>query len=96
MKSAEERKRTPIYSGVLKYFPDALLEISRVSLAGNEQHHPGEPLYWDKPKSNDHFDAMVRHSLDAGKLDTDGMRHTAKMAWRALAALQIELEADDK
>ncbi len=27
-------------------------------------------------------------------MDTDGMRHTAKVAWRALALLQAELESD--
>ena len=29
-----------------------------------------------------------------GKFDTDGQRHSAKLAWRALALLQIELEKD--
>jgi hypothetical protein len=93
MDKAQERKNTPIYSGCLKYFPLALQEVSRVSLAGNEQHHPGEPLHWDKSKSPDHLDAMIRHSLDVGTLDIDGTRHTAKMAWRTLAALEMELEA---
>lgn len=92
MKTPQDRKNTPIYSGVLKYFPLALLEIARVSKAGNDQHNPGEPLHWAREKSTDHLDAMVRHSLDAGKLDSDGQRHTAKMAWRALAQLQTELE----
>jgi hypothetical protein len=37
---------------------------------------------------------MIRHSLERGTLDTDGMRHSAKMCWRALAILQEELEAE--
>ena len=37
---AEDRKRRPVFTGVIKYFPDAIMEISTVSLAGNEQHHP--------------------------------------------------------
>lgn len=82
----------PIYSGVLKYFPDALLEISKVSKAGSDQHNPGEPLHWDKSKSIGNGDELVRHLLDAGKFDTDGIRHTAKCAWRALELLQRELE----
>jgi len=30
--------------------------------------------------------------VDAGKIDTDGTRHSAKLAWRALANLEKELE----
>ena len=91
MKS-KERKDTPVYTGVLKYFPDAIMEVSRVSLAGNKQHHPDKPLHWDRNKSTDELDALTRHLIDAGKIDSDGMRHSAKVAWRALANLQKELE----
>jgi len=91
-KKAQERKNMPVFSGVLKYFPDAIKEISRVSLAGNNQHHPDKPLHWDRNKSADELDALARHLIDAGTLDTDGIRHSAKVAWRALANLQKELE----
>jgi hypothetical protein len=94
-KEAEDRKRTPVFSGVLRYFPDAIKEIARVSLAGNDQHHPEKSLHWDRNKSTDELDALTRHLIDAGTLDTDGMRHSAKVAWRALANLQKELE-DEK
>lgn len=93
--TAEQRKRTPVFSGVIKYFPEAIKEVSRVSLAGNEQHHPGQPLHWDKSKSTDHADALMRHLMDAGTFDTDGQRHTAKVAWRALALLETELEKEN-
>ena len=91
-KNKQKRKQLPIYSGVLKYFPDALAEVSKVSRAGNEQHHPDKPLHWDRSKSTDELDALTRHLLEAGKLDTDGIRHSAKIAWRALANLQKEIE----
>jgi hypothetical protein len=78
---------------VMAYFPDALLEVARVSAAGNEQHNPGAPLHWDRSKSTDEADALARHLLQAGELDTDGIRHSAKVAWRSLALLQKELEA---
>lgn len=91
---AEQRKATPIYSGVIKYFPDALAEVARASFVGNEQHHPGQPLHWDRAKSTDELDALARHLVEAGSIDTDGVRHSAKVAWRALANLQKELEAD--
>jgi len=89
----EERKARPVFTGVIKYFPKALMEIARVSLAGNKQHHPDKPLHWDREKSTDDFDALARHLIDAGTMDDDGIRHTAKVAWRALACLEKELEA---
>lgn len=91
--TADERKRHPIYSGVLRYFPKALLAIAHCSWVGNEQHNPGEKLRWAKEKSTDEPDALVRHLLEAGTCDTDGVRHSTKVAWRALALLERELEA---
>jgi hypothetical protein len=88
----EERKRMPLGTGVLDYFPDALLAVAYVSFLGNEQHNPGTPLHWDRTKSQDEADAMMRHFVERGSLDTDGTRHSAKMAWRALALLQKEIE----
>jgi hypothetical protein len=90
----QERKKHPVASGVLDYFPDALVEIARVSWEGNEQHNPGQPLHWARGKSTDEADTMIRHFLQRGQRDKDGMRHTAKMAWRALALLQKELESE--
>jgi hypothetical protein len=89
---AQARKDTPITTGVLDYFPLAMAEIARVSKAGNDQHNPGQPLHWDKTKSLDHADCIARHLIDRGSVDSDGMRHSAKVAWRALALLQTELE----
>lgn len=91
---AGERKSTPITTGVIDYFPAALAEVARLSKAGNDQHNPGQPLQWARGKSTDHADCIVRHLIDRGTLDEDGIRHTAKVAWRALALLQEELEAE--
>lgn len=88
----QERKRIPLYSGLVKYFPDALIEVSKVSFIGNEQHNPGEPLHWARGKSMDQEDTLLRHLFESGSIDSDGQRHSAKMAWRALAILQLELE----
>lgn len=90
------RKEFPIASGVLDYFPDALAVIANVSWKGNDQHNPGQPLHWARSKSADEADTMIRHFLQRGSLDSDGIRHTAKMAWRALALLQKELENEKK
>lgn len=91
---AQERKKYPVMSGVLRYFPDAIVEVARVSWEGNNQHNPGEPLHWARGKSNDQEDTLIRHAMEAGTRDTDGQRHSAKAAWRALAILQLEIEAE--
>lgn len=93
---AQQRKECPVFSGVLRYFPDAIKEVARVSFIGNEQHNPGTPLHWDRSKSTDELDALTRHLIDAGKFDTDGTRHSAKIAWMALASLQKEIENEKK
>ena len=89
---AKARKKIPVFSGVLMYFPDAIAAVAACSQAGNDQHHPDTPLHWDREKSTDEHDALVRHLMEAGTVDADGIRHSAKVAWRALAALQKEIE----
>lgn len=89
---AASRKHIPIGTGVLDYFPNALAEIAKVSLEGQRQHNITGPLKWDRSKSTDEADALIRHFLQRGTIDTDGMRHSAKCAWRALALLEKELE----
>ena len=91
---AASRKNFPVASGVLDYFPDALLAISEVSKEGNDQHNKGQPLHWARDKSGDEADTCIRHFLQRGTRDTDGQRHTAKAAWRMLALLQKEIEAE--
>jgi dATP/dGTP diphosphohydrolase len=93
---AKARKQYPVASGLLDYFPDALAVVSNVSWNGNEQHNPGQPLHWARSKSADEADTMMRHFLQRGTVDTDGIRHSAKMAWRALALLQKEIEEEQK
>lgn len=87
------RKYAPVATGVIDYFPDALVAIAALSRIGNEQHNPGKPLHWDRSKSGDESDALMRHFIERGTTDTDGARHSTKVAWRALAMLQKELEA---
>ena len=89
---AKGRKATPVTTGCLDYFPDAICAVAQLSQAANEQHNPGQPMHWARGKSMDHADCLVRHLLQRGTLDTDGLSHTAKVAWRALALLQIEIE----
>lgn len=84
----QARKDVPIYSGVIAYFPRALAAVARLSKKGNDQHNPGSPLHWDRSKSGDELDALMRHIVDG---DWDAV------AWRALAHCekQLELEEDE-
>lgn len=93
--TSAERKRFPIYSGVLAYFPDALARVAEVSFMGNEKHNPGQPLHWSRQKSADHKDCAARHLIQSQweDLTEQGAEdHLAEAAWRILAALQIREE----
>lgn len=86
------RKDIPLARGLLDYFPAALAAVAELSRIGNEKHNPGEELHHARGKSSDHADCILRHLVERGTLDTDGLLHDVKVAWRALAMLQEELE----
>jgi hypothetical protein len=88
------RKNVPMATGLLDYFPDALACVAEVSFLGNEKHNPGQPLHHARGKSMDHANCILRHLTERGGRDAAGVRHSAQMAWRALALLQEELEAE--
>ena len=89
---SKKRKEIPLARGCLDYFPDALAAVAELSRIGNEQHNPGQPLHWAREKSTDHADCIIRHLLERGTWDADQVRHSTKVAWRALALLQTEIE----
>ncbi len=94
-----KRKALPIWTGVVMYFPDALAAIASVSLAGNDQHNPDEPLHWARGKSTDQMNTAMRHMMDHGlgnHQDTDGTWHLAKAIWRLCAELQLAIEKAEK
>lgn len=88
------RQEFPMADGLLDYFPNALAEVARISKLAGDKHHPGAPLHWERGKSMDHRNKIVRHLIDSGKKDQYGNRHSGGLAWRALALLQEELEAE--
>jgi hypothetical protein len=90
---SDQRKLIPMATGLLDYFPRALAEVARVSKIGNDKHNPGEPMHHARGKSMDHADCIARHLIERGGFD-GGVRHSAALAWRALALLQEEMEAE--
>ena len=94
----QARKDLPLYTFLTQYFPDALVELVKVSVAGNAQHNPGEPLHWARGKSTDQLNTAMRHIFDHGagtRYDEDGTMHLAKAAWRLLAEIQGMCEKRD-
>jgi len=71
---------------VLRYFPRTLVAVSHLSLKGARQHESFDedmlPV-WDRDKSGDDKDAMVRHMLEGDWV---------AVAWRALAVCEKHLE----
>jgi hypothetical protein len=93
----KERKATPIYTGFIKYFPLAVKEIAKASVVGNTQHKNGDVLHWDRSKSKDELDSMMRHLIDHSdgeEFDTDGVRHIVKCGWRIMAYIQKTMELE--
>lgn len=85
---AQARKDIPVYSGFITYFPDAIVAVSKLSLAGGLQHgQTRETLHWDRTKSTDHTDALMRHLIE---------EDWTAVAWRALAQLQKSIEDERK
>lgn len=104
-KKHDARKALPLYDFFTRYFPDALVELVKVSVVGNAQHNPGEPMHWARGKSMDQLNTAQRHIMDHGaghvfdESDDErvpGMRtrHLAKAAWRLLAEIQLACERD--
>ncbi len=79
---AQQRKDIPIYTGFINYFPDAIIEVTKRSVEGSRQHH-GDKVWWDKSKSKDELDSLMRHLLE---------KDWASVAWRAMANLQRQCD----
>lgn len=94
--NSAERKEYPLFSGALRYFPAALAGVARNSKRGNDKHSPdSNELVWDRSKSDDHGDCLLRHLVDLNdELATfpiNGNRvleEADAIAWRALALSQ--------
>lgn len=81
---SDERKKFPLASAFLDYFPSAVVHLANHSFVANEKHNPGQPVHWSRDKSNDHRDAAMRHLIEGD---------WAGLAWRGMALLQLELES---
>ena len=64
----EARKSLPIFRLVTRYFPKALREVTKVSVANNVRYNPErEPadINWARDKSKDQLGSGFRHMLES-------------------------------
>jgi Domain of unknown function (DUF5664) len=61
------RKNIPLFFFLVRYFPKALVQLTKVCVAGNAQHNPELPLFdinWSRGKSTDQRNTALRHMMD--------------------------------
>ena len=76
-------KKESLYLSTQGLF-NTFLTLLLLSLEGGLQHgQTAETLFWDRDKSKDELDAMMRHVLE---------EDWAQVAWRAMANLEKKLE----
>jgi hypothetical protein len=91
--------KAPIFRGVINYFPNAIVEVAKVSGFGAEKYT------WNGWESvpdgvNRYSDAMGRHligeTIDGPTDPATGLSHAAQVAWNALARLELMLREQKK
>lgn len=108
------RKEFPLMTVLAAYFPDAIEALVDLCKQGNIQHTvdanavnpfklPGDTITWDRSKSMDQMNTLMRHAWDHERAkrsrdahsvhDTDGVLHIVKVLWRAAAEAQLTIEA---
>jgi hypothetical protein len=107
------RKALPIFKLITRYFPKALREVTKVSVANNVRYNPGSDPFdisWARGKSGDQLGSALRHMLEyevdgkvfdelppelAAVVHFDRLYILAQLAWRALAACELEIEKQE-
>lgn len=86
--------KSPIFQGLMDYFPRACLAVAEVSEAGAKKY---AWKGWETVPDgyNRYSNAMVRHIVNEtieGKYDPEGFLHAAQVAWNAMARLELQLK----
>jgi hypothetical protein len=93
------RKALPIFTFLVEYFPDVIVELTKLCVQGNIQHNPElapTDIKWAREKSTDQMNTAFRHMFDRARglhFDSDGVRHIIKAVWRNMAQAQLDIEA---
>jgi hypothetical protein len=112
-KDDKQRKGLPIFKLITRYFPKALREVTKVSVANNVRYNPDRDPFdinWNRGKSTDQLGSLFRHIAErevdatiyeylkpevAEVVGYDRVYVLAEAAWRALAALEVEIEQQE-
>lgn len=88
--------KSPVFQGLLDYFPRACLAVAEVSAKGAEKY---AWKGWETVPDgyNRYSNALGRHQLYKsieGPIDSDtGLLHDAQVAWNAMATLELKLRS---
>ena len=90
-------KKTKFLRYFFRKFPRAIQAVAEVSKDGDAKHSGAVRSYLSVENGHQEFsEAMMRHIFDeimTGPIDSeDGKLHAARIAWAALARLEIQLE----
>jgi len=107
----QARKDFPLFTVLAAYFPDAIEALVALCVQGNMQHKVDaaavnpfklseDTITWDRSKSTDQLNTMLRHAWDHNRakrgtgsmVDSDGILHIVKAFWRAGAEAQLTIE----
>lgn len=94
MGSKLDAGKSPVFQGLLSYFPRACLAVADVSARGAAKY---AWKGWESVPDgiNRYSDALARHIVNEeieGKYDADGFLHKAQIAWNAMASLELFLK----
>lgn len=89
--------KSPVWRGLLDYFPRACLAVANVSQAGAKKY---AWKGWESVPDGEarYKDALVRHIVNEaieGDFDPEDFLHAAQQAWNALAYLELKLRRLD-
>lgn len=91
--------KSPLYQGLLAYFPRALEEVANVSEFGARKYDWGD---WVSVRDGEtrYTNALLRHLAKEGAGETfdveSDLYHAAHVAWNALARLELFLQRQSK
>jgi hypothetical protein len=94
------RKALPLLTFFTEYFPDVMIELVQLCVAGNIQHNKDlapSDIKWAREKSKDQLNTAMRHLWDRAvgvHYDVDAQPHLIKMIWRGMAQRQLDIEAE--
>lgn len=93
----DDTSKPLVVKGFMRYFPNAIVEVARVSEFGAQKYAWGDWRFVDAGVER-YSEALGRHLLETNPVDPESnLLHAAHTAWNAMARLELMLkdESDD-